>query len=221
MLNYDGQFEKGWRLRLDTNYETAAYGHTMIGTMKLVTLTTGTEAMIGTTLSRNIWNTGAKFYVYRVFLDSGTNDLDPLGLTIYKIDVSSGMINDNYILGIASLLVNDCEIHAILYDKIFQTNKDLYYFIVDMDNGSNSATILYKDINWAQVTYFDPTNSNEETIGSINARNSYTVGYARDLTSDIPSTVVGSLDFGIVLPSHVSKSCLEWSHTQTSFPSDL
>ena len=49
------------------------------------------------------------------------------------------------------------------------------------------------------------------------ALDSYTVGYSEDLVSDKPETLLGNNSWGVVVPSHVSKSCLDESHVQLNF----
>ena len=187
MIDSNGQFEKGWRLKPDTSNENNASQHTLISNMKLTTLTNGVESMIGTMRCRDIDQLGAKFYAFKVDLIATSNDLDSSSLVIYNIDASLAIGDDFIVTGISSILVNDIVLHAVIHHW---SGNQLYYFVVDMTSGINTATRLYTDIEGAEETFFIP-GSSLEVIGSTShfALKSYTVGFANYLASDKPETI--------------------------------
>ena len=152
MIDSNGQFEKGWRLKLDSSYENDEKRHTSILNMKLTTLTNGIESMFGTLRSREDY--GDKFGVFKVDLIASSNDLDSSSLIIYNIDGSA--IGDDFkVTGISNTLVNDNDLHAVIKDF---DNDHVYYFVVDITSGANTATRLYTEIR-GEATFFIPGNS--------------------------------------------------------------
>ena len=154
MIDSNGQWEKGWRLKLSSSYETDELNHTLIQSMKLTTLTNGIESMFGTMRKRNASSPGDKFGVFKVDLIASSNDLDSSSLIIYNIDGSA--IGDDFkVTGISNTLVNDNDLHAVIKDF---DNDHVYYFVVDITSGANTATRLYTEIR-GEATFFIPGNS--------------------------------------------------------------
>ena len=93
-------------------------------------------------------------------------------------------------------------------------DEKLYYFrgTFTSSNGDHTAKRLYSSVKGVGETFF--IGSTTETIGSFgNVFASYTVGWASSITSDLGTTINGNTYFGVVLPSHVSNSCVTDAHS--------
>ena len=89
---------------------------------------------------------------------------------------------------------------------------ELYYITTNFIN-QNKIARLYSNIEGAGETIFIGAANIHESVGNLDyVRGSYTVGWAKTLTSDLGTTISSAFTKGIVLPSHVSKSCISDSH---------
>ena len=94
-------------------------------------------------------------------------------------------------------------------------DKELYYLNPHLISGSSvTAVRIFTNIYGVGETVF--IDGGNEAVGSIPAvRQSFTAGWAESLTSDLGHTITGKNgdgDFGVVLPSLASQSCVSETH---------
>ena len=190
---------------MESSYESNEDYHTWIDHMAIDE--TGTiKYIFGTTRSNNYPNVGYHVYIFRIAFLSNSNYLDTSSLVVRETDHTDQLDLTYHVTGIKKTLTDSYDkIHMVIF---MSGSEKLYYAKMSFTNGVGTTAVLLNNGIVGSIETFFYGETTETVNGETDVYQSYTVGWTDTLTSELGNTISGNNYFGIVIPSHKTKSCI-------------